>query len=42
LEDDYDLPFIKTQRDLLLHLMLKQPADDFLKRRYGIPNNNNN
>ncbi len=34
LEDDYDLPFIKTLRDLLLHLMLKQPADEFLKRKY--------
>ena len=34
LEDDYNLPFIQSQRDLLLHLMLKQPADDFLKRKY--------
>ena len=40
LEDKYDLPFIKTFRDLLLHLMLKQPADEFLKRRYGILNGN--
>jgi len=40
LEDEYDLPFIKTFRDLLLHLMLKQPADEFLKRRYGILNGN--
>lgn len=40
LEDEYDLPFIKTYRDLLLHLMLKQPADEFLKRRYGIFNGN--
>jgi len=38
LEDEYDLPFIKTYRDLLLHLMLKQPADEFLKRKYGIRN----
>ncbi len=36
LEDKYDLPFVKTQRDLFLHLLLKQPADEFLKRRYGI------
>jgi pyruvate/oxaloacetate carboxyltransferase len=36
LEDDYDLPFVKTHRDLLLHLMLKQPADEFLKRKYGL------
>ena len=40
LEDEYDLPFIKTHRDLLLHLMLKQPADEFLKRKYGILNGN--
>lgn len=40
LEDSYDLPFVQTQRDLLLHLMLKQPADDFLKRHYGINNGN--
>jgi len=38
LEDSYDLPYIKTHRDLLLHLMLKQPADDFLKKKYGICN----
>ncbi len=38
LEDEYDLPYIKTYRDLLLHLMFKQPADEFLKRRYGILN----
>ncbi len=36
LEDEYDLPFVKTHRDLLLHLMLKQSADDFLKRRYRL------
>lgn len=34
MEDTYDLPFVKTHRDLLLHLMLKQPADEFLKRKY--------
>ncbi len=33
LEDEYDLPFIKSHKDLLLHLMLKQPADEFLKQR---------
>ncbi len=33
LEDKYDLPFIKSHKDLLLHLMLKQPADEFLKQR---------
>ncbi len=36
MEDTYDLPFVKTHRDLLLHLMLKQPADEFLKRRYQV------
>lgn len=35
LEDNHDYPFVKTHRDLLLHLMLKQPADDFLRRKYG-------
>ncbi len=34
LEDDHDHPFVKTHRDLLLHLMLKQPADDFLRRKH--------
>jgi len=36
LEDPYDLPYVKTHKELLLHLMLGQPADEFLKRRYGI------
>jgi len=36
LEDTYDLPFVRTQKDLLLHLMLGQPADDLLQQRYGI------
>jgi len=40
LEDTYDLPFVKSHRDLLLHLMLKQPADEFLKRKYGLLNGN--
>ncbi len=40
LEDSYDLPYIKTHRDVLLHLMLKQPADEFLKRKYGVLNGN--
>jgi pyruvate/oxaloacetate carboxyltransferase len=35
LEDPYDLPYVKTHKELLLHLMLGQPADEFLKRRYG-------
>jgi pyruvate/oxaloacetate carboxyltransferase len=36
LEDTHDQPWIKSHRDLLLHLMLKQSADAFLKRKYGI------
>lgn len=36
LEDPPDLPFVRSHRDLLLHLMLKQPADEFLKRKYGL------
>ncbi len=33
LEDDPPLPFVDTQKDRLLHHMLGQPADEFLKRR---------
>jgi hypothetical protein len=36
LEDDHDVPFVKSQRDLLLHLMLKQNADEFLVRKYAL------
>ncbi len=36
LEDTYEEPWIQTRRDLLLHLMLKQSADTFLKHKYGI------
>ena len=35
LEDDDPLPFVKTHRDRLLHLMLKQPADQFLRSKYA-------
>lgn len=35
LEDELSLPYIKTHRDQLLHLMLKQSADTFLKEKYG-------
>jgi pyruvate/oxaloacetate carboxyltransferase len=38
LEDPYDLPFVRTHKDLLLHLMLGQPADEFLRRRYNLNN----
>ncbi len=33
LEDTYDLPFVKTYKDLLLHLLLGQAADAFLQAR---------
>ena len=33
LEDSYDLPFVKSEKDLLLHLMLGQAADAFLQGR---------
>lgn len=36
LEDEHSLPFVRTHKDLLLHLMFKQAADNFLKQRYGI------
>jgi pyruvate/oxaloacetate carboxyltransferase len=36
LEDDHDFPFVKSERDLLLHLMLKQNADEFLVRKYRL------
>jgi pyruvate/oxaloacetate carboxyltransferase len=36
LEDSYNMPFIKTHKDLLLHLLFKQSANTFLKQRYGI------
>lgn len=36
LEDEYNEPFIKTHKDLLLHLLFKDSADTFLKKRYGI------
>ena len=35
LEDDDPLPFVHTQKERLLHHMLGQPADDFLKSRYA-------
>jgi len=37
LEDEHKLPFVRTHKDLLLHLLFKQSADVFLRRRYGIP-----
>jgi len=33
LEDSYDLPHVKTHKDLLLHLLLGQAADAFLQSR---------
>lgn len=37
LEDDHRLPFVRTHKDLLLHLLFKQQADSFLQRRYAMP-----
>lgn len=36
LEDHYDLPYVRSHKDLLLHLMLGQAADAFLQARYGV------
>lgn len=36
LEDPYDLPFVKTHKDLLLYLLFKQSAETFLKTKYGL------
>jgi pyruvate/oxaloacetate carboxyltransferase len=36
LEDDHSLPFVRTHKDLLLHLLFKQAADTFLKQRYKV------
>lgn len=36
LERIYNLPFVHTHKDLLLHLMLGQPAGQLLQRRYGM------
>ncbi len=35
LEDSYDLPFVKTHKDLLLYLLFSSSAEKFLKKRYG-------
>ncbi len=36
LEDPLDLPYVKTHKDRLLHHMLGNAADDFLKKKYGV------
>ncbi len=36
LEDDHSLPFVRTHKDLLLHLLFRQAADTFLKQRYKV------
>jgi pyruvate/oxaloacetate carboxyltransferase len=36
LEDRHELPFVRTRKDLLLHLLFKQAADTFLRRRYNV------
>lgn len=36
MEDEYDLPFVKTHKDLLLYLLFKQSAETFLRKKYGL------
>ncbi|NJL03569.1 MAG: oxaloacetate decarboxylase subunit alpha [Chloroflexaceae bacterium] len=36
MEDEYDLPFIRSHKDLLLYLAFRQAAPTFLKHRYGL------
>ncbi len=36
LEDQYDLPFVKTHKDLLLYLLFGQAAETFLQKKYGL------
>ncbi|NJN95689.1 MAG: hypothetical protein HC875_17040 [Anaerolineales bacterium] len=36
LEDQYDLPYVKTHKDLLLHLLFGQSAEAFLQKKYGL------
>jgi pyruvate/oxaloacetate carboxyltransferase len=36
LEDPLDLPYVRTHKDRLLHHMLGNAADDFLKKKYGV------
>ncbi|NJK81615.1 MAG: hypothetical protein HC914_17730 [Chloroflexaceae bacterium] len=36
LEDEYNEPFIRSRKDLLLYLAFKQAATTFLKKRYGV------
>jgi pyruvate/oxaloacetate carboxyltransferase len=36
LEDPLDLPFVRSHKDRLLHHMLGQAADNFLKKKYGV------
>jgi pyruvate/oxaloacetate carboxyltransferase len=38
LEDEYDFPFIKSQRDKLLYLLFKRSAEIFLRKHYGLDN----
>lgn len=36
MEDEYELPFAKTHKDLLLYLLFGQSAENFLKKKYGV------
>lgn len=39
LEDEYNFPFIKTHKDLLLYLLFGQSATNFLNKKYGLNGN---
>ena len=36
MEDEYDKPFVKTHKDLLLYLLFGQSAENFLNKKYGL------
>ncbi|MCB0176932.1 MAG: oxaloacetate decarboxylase subunit alpha [Anaerolineae bacterium] len=36
MEDEYNFPFIKTHKDLLLYLLFGQSATNFLNKKYGL------
>jgi pyruvate/oxaloacetate carboxyltransferase len=36
MEDPFDLPFVRTHKDLLLFLLFNQSAKDFLEKKYGL------
>lgn len=36
LEDTHELPFVRSHQDLMLHMLFKQSADNFLRKRYNV------